>query len=122
MEVSMNKCKRIRAASAALAAAGVISACAVDRHTSTDEGITAQVERAIASHPNARPPNQIYVEARGHTVYLTGTVYDDLAIGDAKDVARKVPGVSMLGASLGDRSRPALQPPGAYRRTTSINS
>jgi osmotically-inducible protein OsmY len=101
MEVSMNKCKRIRAASAALAAAGVISACAVDRHTSTDEGITAQVERAIASHPNARPPNQIYVEARGHTVYLTGTVYDDLAIGDAKDVARKVPGVSEVVSNIG---------------------
>lgn len=97
----MIKSKRIRVASAALSAASILSACAVDPHTSTDDGITAQVEQAIASHPELRPPNQIYVGAHGHTVYLTGTVYDDLVIADAKVVAANVPGVSEVVSNIG---------------------
>ena len=97
----MTQPKPIRVASAALAVAGILSACAVDPYASADARITAQVEKAIAQHPDLGPPNQIYVDTRGRTVYLTGTVYDDLGAANAKDVAQNVPGVSGVVSSVG---------------------
>jgi hypothetical protein len=51
---------------------GILSACAVDRHSSPDDAaITARVKEALAQHPDLAPPNQIYVDTRDGVVYLT---------------------------------------------------
>jgi osmotically-inducible protein OsmY len=89
----MTRSSYFSTASAALLATGILYACA-DQHAMSDDRITAQVKTAIAQHPDLGPPNRIYVDTRAHIVYLTGTVYDDLVIANAKDVVRNVPGVS----------------------------
>ena len=78
-----------------LLAAGILSACA-DQHAMTDEKITAQVQKAIAQHPDLRRPNRIYVDTRDHTVYLTGAAYHPLAAENPQDLAGKVPAVSKV--------------------------
>ena len=91
----MTKSSYFSTASAALLATGILYACA-DQHAMSDDRITAQVKTAIFQHPDLGPPNRIYVDTRAHIVYLTGTVYDDLVIANAKDVVRNVPGVPKL--------------------------
>ena len=98
-EVSIMNSQSFRVAAAVVV--GMLTACAAGPHASADAKITGQVRNAIAEHPDLGPPNRIYVDARGHTVYLTGTVYSDLAVADANDVARAVRGVSEVVSNIG---------------------
>jgi osmotically-inducible protein OsmY len=58
-----------------------------------DTQITEAVEKAIAQHPDLKAPNQIYVDTRGHVVYLSGVVDNSLVTENAEQIARQVPGV-----------------------------
>ena len=97
----MSKSRRLSVSSAALTAAGILSACAVDPHAPADASITALVTQALAQHPDLGPPNQIFVDTRGHTVYLSGTVNHSLVVADVQDVVRGVPGVSQVVTNIG---------------------
>ena len=61
-----------------------------------DSEITAAVKSAIARHPDLGGSNQIYVATRDGVVYLSGVVGSALAIEDAEDLARQVPGVDKV--------------------------
>ena len=91
----MPKSRGLRVAGATLLVAGILSACA-DQHAMTDEKITAQVQKAIAQHPDLGRPNRIYVDTRDHTVYLTGAAYHPLAAENPQDLEGKVPAVSKV--------------------------
>jgi osmotically-inducible protein OsmY len=97
----MNQFKSSIRASFLLAALGVASGCATSHGTSgstaeQDAKITADVENAIAAHPDLGPPNLIYVSTKNQVVYLSGTVDTGLAIANAKDVAGQVKGVTRI--------------------------
>jgi osmotically-inducible protein OsmY len=93
----MTRWKCTRVASAVLILSGMVSACAVERASSLEDArTTADVQSAIAQHPDLGPPNQIYVQSRDHVVYLSGLVDTGLATRTANDVARQVPGVSRV--------------------------
>ena len=61
-----------------------------------DAEVTAAVKSAIARHSSLVGPNQIYVATRNGVVYLSGIVGSDLAVADAEDLARRVPGVTRV--------------------------
>ena len=96
----MVKAKCVWMASAVSILTGIVCACAIDP-LPDDARITAHVKDAIAQHPDLGPPNLIYVDTRGHVVYLTGQVDSGLTIVNAEDVARDVPGVIRVVSTVG---------------------
>lgn len=99
----MANLKYLRTTSAALILSGMLCALAFAQKPSTtadpaaaqtDLRITYDVMQSFAKHSDLGPPNRIYVNTRDRVVYLTGTVTNSLAADNAKDVARKVSGVT----------------------------
>jgi len=80
---------------AALPACADNYSSSIDTRTE-DAEITAAVKSAIARHPDLGGSNQIYVATRNGVVYLSGVVGSALAIEDAEDLARQVPGVARV--------------------------
>ena len=66
-----------------------------------DRTITADVTSAIAQHRDLGPPNEISVDTRDHVVYLSGMVFNSLSGEDAEAIARQVPGVTRVVATIG---------------------
>ena len=87
-------------AAGALTLAGSLGACAGVRGAgdcahggcTADAQLAAAVEARIYRHPELRPPNLIYVRARGGVVYLSGLVSTELQREIAVAAARQVPG------------------------------
>jgi hypothetical protein len=86
--------------------AGALSACA-DQHSyeqcgsgsggcSGDANVTANVQGALAQHPELEGPDQLYVKTIDHVVYLSGTVETGLHRDTAASVAGEVNGVTRV--------------------------
>jgi len=95
----MSRSNYFKVLGTAVILSAVASACVTDR-SADDEKITADVQRAIAQHPDLGPPNQIYVDTHDHVVYLSGLVYDGLSDANATAVARQVPGVTRVKSTI----------------------
>jgi osmotically-inducible protein OsmY len=84
----------------ALAAAGILGACAANRAAepcatggcTEDPQLAADVRARIYQHPELRPPNMVYVRAHDGVVYLSGEVSTELQREIAVATARQVPG------------------------------
>jgi osmotically-inducible protein OsmY len=91
-------------ANAVLLVSAALSACVANRDPGasarSDAKITADVQSAIAQHPDLGPPNQIYVATHDGVVYLSGLVDNGLTRQTAQDLARQVPGVSRVQCDL----------------------
>jgi osmotically-inducible protein OsmY len=65
-----------------------------------DAKITANVEKALAQHPDVGAPNEITVKTLNHVVYLTGSVSEGLMSETAQSVASHVKGVTYVENSI----------------------
>jgi osmotically-inducible protein OsmY len=97
--------KHFSVTGAAFILSGVVSTLAVAGNSSTardrdNAGITAEVRSAMAQRRDMQAPNQIYVETRGHVVYLSGQAYSSISRDDALEIARKVPGVTQVVSTI----------------------
>jgi len=101
----VNKLRVCMAINAVLLLGAALPACA-DNYSSSintrteDAEIKAAVKSAIARHPDLSGSNQIYVATRDGVLYLSGVVGSALAIVDAEDVARQIPGVGRVVNSI----------------------
>jgi osmotically-inducible protein OsmY len=93
----------------AVALAGCASSAAqcTSADCQADAKITAAVQQQLKEHRELGPPNVVYVQTRGGTVYLTGQVTTDLQRDTAESIARQVPGVVQVinSVSLGYSGR-----------------
>ena len=58
--------------------------------------VTTEVERRIREQRDLNPPNQIYAQTVGGTVYLSGQVTTDVQRYEAERIAQQVGGVRHL--------------------------
>jgi osmotically-inducible protein OsmY len=65
-----------------------------------DAKITANVEKALAQHPDVGPPNEISVKTLNHVVYLTGSVSQGLMSETAQSIASHIKGVTYVENSI----------------------
>jgi osmotically-inducible protein OsmY len=88
-----------KAAVLAIVIVGPLFGCALEGRE--DARIAANVKAALDQHPDLGPPNLIYVDAREHVVYLSGSVNTDLTVANAEALAHQVPGVARVVSSIG---------------------
>jgi osmotically-inducible protein OsmY len=65
-----------------------------------DAKITANVEKALAQHPDVGAPNEITVKTLNHVVFLTGSVSEGLMSETAQSIASHVKGVTYVENSI----------------------
>ena len=89
-----------------------VSGCAIHgpcgyRECPEESAIRATVEGLYAQYPELRPPNQLYVQVRGHTVTVSGQVNTEYERRLAESVARQATGVTgvvnMIGLTYSGR-------------------
>ena len=102
----MFEAKCFKAAALAIVMVAPLLGCALEKQAATgarqeDARIAANVQGAIAQHPDLGPPNLIYVDVRDHVVYLSGLVNTELTVANAEALARQVPGVARVVDSIG---------------------
>jgi osmotically-inducible protein OsmY len=82
-----------------------LSACAVhgqsETSSSDDAKMAADVSKLLDQHPELGPPNQIYVRAHDHVVYLSGMVGTSLQRDTALSAARQATGVHQVINQMG---------------------
>lgn len=66
-----------------------------------DARITAEVQALLDQNPPLGPPNEVYVQALDHVVYLNGIVDTPLQLRLAESVAREGAGVTRVVNNIG---------------------
>jgi len=80
---------------------GAVGGCAVYGECGRQEcpeetALRVAVEQRFSGYPQLRPPNQLYVQVRGHVVSLSGQVNSEVERRLAESVAREVPGITKV--------------------------
>lgn len=80
-----------------LATSGCALAGRCGLHECDDEAALGRaVERRLEQYPELRPPNEVYVQVRDHTVTLSGQVSTDYSRRLAESVAGETPEVGRV--------------------------
>jgi osmotically-inducible protein OsmY len=61
-----------------------------------DAKITANIEKALAQHPDLGAPNEISIKTLNHVVFLSGSVSEGLMSETAQSIASQTKGVTYV--------------------------